>query len=78
MWNDLSYDAYQETIEEKQQKNDEMIEIKESISELRNQLELFISSINVANQPEKQKIIKRLIEKEVYTSRSRAQMPGYS
>ena len=43
----LSYDAYQETIEEKQQKNDEMIEIKESISELRNQLELFISSINV-------------------------------
>ncbi|MGA9743754.1 MAG: tyrosine-type recombinase/integrase [Nitrososphaeraceae archaeon] len=66
----LSYEAYQETVEEKQHKNDEMKEIKESVSQLRKQVEIFISSINVVDPSEKQKIISELIEKGVYNSTS--------
>jgi integrase/recombinase XerD len=55
----LTYDAYSETIEEKQKSNNDLETLKQ-------QMQTLVSIIGSIGQEEKQEISKRLIEKGIY------------
>lgn len=63
----LTYDAYTETVEDNQEKENELKGIKHTMSQLQTQIEILMSSVKNLDDSGKQRIAKKLIECTIYS-----------
>jgi len=62
----LTYDAYNETLEEQKEKEDELKIMKEQFNTMQSQMHTLLSVVGLTNDSSKKEIAKQLIEKGMY------------